>query len=91
MMGHPRYTKEEISRRGREWYERAIRAKVESGNAGKILIIDIETGEYEVDEDQLAAAHRALAKHPGAALYGLRIGYPTLAKAGGGWGTGEQR
>jgi hypothetical protein len=84
-MGHPRYSKEEIVRRGEELYQRDIRPKVEKGNRGKILIIDIETGDYELDDDQLAAAHRALAKHPGAALYGMRIGYPSLAKIGGGW------
>ena len=85
-MAHPRYTKEEIAQRGKEWYEREIRPKVEEGNTGRILIIDIETGDYEIDDDQLAAAHRALAKHPGAALYGMRIGYPALGKIGGRWG-----
>jgi predicted aspartyl protease len=58
-MGHPRYSKDEIVRRGKEWYEREIRAKVEEGNKGKILVIDIETGEYEMDDDHLAANQRA--------------------------------
>ena len=88
-MAHPRYTKEEIARRGQELYEREIRAKVEEGNKGKVVIVDIETGDYEIDDDQLSAAHRACAKHPGAVLYGTRIGYPALAKIGGGWGAGE--
>jgi hypothetical protein len=85
-MGHPRYSTEEIVRRGEERYEQEIRPRVEEGNKGKILIIDIETGEYEIDDDQLSAAHRALAKHPGAALFGMRIGFPALGKIGGGWG-----
>jgi hypothetical protein len=84
-MGHPRYADEEISRRGKEWYDRYLRGKVEEGNRGKALIIDIETGEYEIDDDGLAATHRALAKHPDAALYGMRIGYPAYAKLGGSW------
>lgn len=85
-MGHPRYTNQEISQRGRELYERSLRAKVErEENIGKALIIDIETGDYEIDDDGLTATHRALAKRPGAALYGMRIGYPTYAKVGGGW------
>jgi hypothetical protein len=86
-MGHPRYRKEEIVRRGQEWYEKQIRAQVEPGNEGKALVIDIETGEYEMDDDGLAAAHRAHAKHPDAALYAMRIGYPAYAKIGGGWGS----
>jgi hypothetical protein len=54
----------------------------------KALVIDIETGEYEIDDDGLAAAHRARAKHPDAALYAMRIGYPAYAKIGG-WGLGS--
>jgi hypothetical protein len=86
-MPHPRYAKEEIVRRGKEWYEREIRSKVEEGNEGKALVIDIETGHYELDEDGRLAARRALERHPGAALYLMRIGYPAYAKIGGGWGT----
>lgn len=84
-MAHPRYTNQEISQRGKEWYERAIRDQLGSDQDGKALIIDIETGEYEIDDDGLAATRRALAKHPGAALYGMRIGYPSYAKLGGSW------
>lgn len=84
-MGHPRYSNEEIVRRGEEIYERDLRAMLEPGNVGKVVVIDIETGEYEVDEDEVAAARRALVKNPGATLYGTRIGYPALAKIGGGW------
>jgi hypothetical protein len=89
-MGHPRYSKEEIVRRGEELYQQGIRQKVEPGNKGKILVIDIETGEYEIDSDHLAANRRARAKHPDAALYGLRIGYPALGKIGGSWGEVKQ-
>ena len=87
-MGHPRFSSEEIARRGQELYDRQIRPQVETeGNIGKILVVDIETGEYEIDDDHLAATYRALDKHPDAALYSIRIGYPTLASiGGGGWG-----
>ena len=88
-MAHPRYTSDEIVQRGKEIYERELRAQVETGNEGKVLVIDIESGEYEMDSDELAAAHRALAKHPGAALFGMRIGYPALAKIGGSWGSAQ--
>jgi hypothetical protein len=81
-MSHPGYTTEEIVRRGKELYDREIRPKVEAGNKGKILVIDIETGAYEIDSDQLAAAERALAKHPDAALFAMRIGYPTMGRIG---------
>jgi hypothetical protein len=89
-MGHPRYSKEEIVRRGEELYEQQIRGQIdEENNKGKALVIDIETGDYEIDEDGLEAAHRARAKHPDAALYAMRIGYPAYSKIGGGWGAAK--
>jgi len=90
-MGHPHYTTEEIVARGKELYEQKIRPKVEEDNIGKILVVDIETGEYEIDDDHLKATQRALAKHPGAVLYSLRIGYPSLGKMGGGWAAVQRR
>jgi hypothetical protein len=83
-MPHPRISAQEIDRRGQELYERQIRAQVETPeNLGKQIVIDVETGDYEIDNDGLAASHRLLAKHPAAALYGLRIGYNAVYTLGG--------
>jgi hypothetical protein len=81
-MGHPRYTTEEIAARGKAIYEGQIRAKVEPQHIGKFLILDIETGDYEVDEDEFAASRRAHAKHPDGAFFGLRVGYRTSGTIG---------
>lgn len=78
-MGHPRFSGAEIERRGQELYEKAIRSKVETAdNIGKILNVDIETGGFENDDDLIKAGDRLLAKHPGAAIFGLRIGYDAV-------------
>lgn len=89
-MPYAKYSPEEVESRGEEIYERQIRAHVEAGNKGKFVVIDIETGEYEVDEDDLRATKRALAKRPDAVLYGLRIGYPTAYTLGGHIATEER-
>lgn len=82
----PRYTTQETVRRGEEWFERAIRQEVDKPeNFGKRLIINIETGEYEMDDDSLVATHRLLAKDPDAQLYGMKIGFPAASKRGGSW------
>ena len=81
-MPHPRYTSDEIVRRGQELYEREIRAEVETDNKGKFLVLDIETGEYEVDENELVALTRTKGKNPDAALYILRVGYSTAYRLG---------
>ncbi|REJ85695.1 MAG: hypothetical protein DWQ34_28555 [Planctomycetota bacterium] len=82
-MPYAKYTPEEVESRGEEIYEQQIRQKVESGNKGKFVVIDIETGEYEIDEDDVQATKRALAKRPQGILYGVRVGYPTAYNLGG--------
>jgi hypothetical protein len=83
-MSHSRYSSEEINRRGKELYEQSIRRKVETeDNIGKILSIDIETGDYEIGDDLLQTGDRLLARHPGAAIYGLRIGHKAVYTLGG--------
>ena len=58
-MGHPRFSNEEIVRRGEEIYTQRLQYEVETeDNIGKIIVIDIETGEYEIDDDALRASHR---------------------------------
>ncbi|HZT40902.1 MAG TPA: hypothetical protein VFA07_01870 [Chthonomonadaceae bacterium] len=43
---------EEIARRGKELYEQQIRALVDNEeNRGKIVSIDIETGDFSIDDD----------------------------------------
>ena len=39
-------------------------------------VIDIETGAYEMDDDQLTAIHRLLARYPEAQIWCIRVGYP---------------
>lgn len=83
-MPHPRLSDAEIDRRGQEVYEQDIRGKVETvENIGKQIVIDVETGEYEIDSDGLAASRSLLAKHPDAALFGARIGYDAVYALGG--------
>ncbi|MCP4712914.1 MAG: hypothetical protein GY869_30165 [Planctomycetes bacterium] len=82
-MAYTNYTPEEVETRGEAIYGQQIRTKVEAKNEGKFLIIDIETGEYEIDPDDLMATKRLLAKRPNAVLYGLRIGFPTAYRIGG--------
>lgn len=81
-MPHPRYTSDEISRRGQILYDQKVRSKIADCEKGKFLVLDIETGEYEIDADELAALQRAKTKHHDAALYMLRIGYPTAYRLG---------
>lgn len=53
-MPHSRFSREEIERRGEQFYDQTLREQVETEeNIGKIITIDIETGDYEIGEDLL--------------------------------------
>lgn len=78
----PRYSKEEFARRGQDIYDRTIRPRVESGNAGKFVAIDIETGAYEIDTDDYTATERLLARTPDAQIWLLRVGHRAAYRMG---------
>jgi hypothetical protein len=78
----PHYSKEEFARRGQEIYDRDIRPRVEPGNEGKFVAIDIETGTYEIDTDDYTATERLLARKPDAQIWLLRIGYRAAYRIG---------
>ena len=45
----------EFAKRGDAMYENEVRPQLEPGDKGKFAAIDIETGAYEVDRDELRA------------------------------------
>lgn len=79
----PRYSKEEFARLGDEIYESQVRQQVEAGNYGKIVAIDLETGDFEVDASEIAACDRLEATHPDAQIWIVRIGSDYVRRFGG--------
>ncbi len=71
----PRYSKEEFARLGDEIYERDIRPLVETNNKGKVVAIDIETGAWEMDSDEITASARLEARYPDAQIWIVRVGF----------------
>lgn len=53
-------SREEVARRAKMLYEQSIRARVEAeGNIGEMVIIDIETGDFAVDEQERGGGRAA--------------------------------
>jgi hypothetical protein len=77
-----RYPSEELARRGNELYETKIRPLVEAGNVGRVLCIDIETGDYALADEGLEAAQVLIDKNPDAQIWCLRIGHIAVEKFG---------
>ena len=79
-----KYSGEEIGQRGQEIYESRLRTLLETEeNIGKIVSIDIESGDYEIADDLLLAGRRLQQRHPEALMYGKRIGYNAVYAVGG--------
>ena len=70
----PRYSKEEFARRGEEIFERDIRPQLKKARRSHFVVIDIETGAFEVDESELAASNRLPARQPNAQIWLRRVG-----------------
>jgi hypothetical protein len=73
---------EEHACRGMEIYDRQVRGRVESANPGRIVAIDVDSGDFELAEDSLAAANRLLARRPDAQIWCVRIGCPAVHRFG---------
>ncbi|MGE0884357.1 MAG: hypothetical protein AB7P14_12495 [Blastocatellales bacterium] len=73
-------TKEEVVRRGKEIYEADIRSLIEAGNEGRVVAIDVLTGEFELADDALTSTGQLRARLPEAEIFFMRVGYPTMAR-----------
>jgi hypothetical protein len=69
-----RYSKEEIARRGDEIYESKVRPQLKKKDDGRIVALDIETGEWEISDDVLDASHRLHARVPDSQTWIVRVG-----------------
>ena len=79
----PRYGKEEYARRGKEWYRTVIRPKLGLEVKGKYVAIDIETGQFEIADELLAASRALYARVPDAQPWSERIGYLAVGSFAG--------
>ena len=73
---------DEIVRRGEEIFERVVAPQVASLDGHLFLLIDIESGDFEVDQREIAAATRLRARHPEGQFYFRRVGSPFARRFG---------
>ncbi len=79
----PRRPREETARLGDEIYERDIRAQVEGDHHGRVIAIDIDSGDYAIADTASGAAKHLREQHPDADIWLMRVGYRTLRHFGG--------
>jgi hypothetical protein len=73
----------DVGRKARELYEARIRHNVEAGNRGRYVVIDVNSGDYEVGDDYTVLTDHVRARHPDPELFTLRIGFPAVGRIGG--------
>jgi hypothetical protein len=75
---------EDVATKASEMYSTGIQQQVEtSENIGKMLTIDVETGEYFIDKTGVEGMMFLKAKRPTARLFTLKIGYSAAVGFGG--------
>lgn len=78
-----RRTAEEAGILGGEIYERDIKRRVEDAYHGKIVAIDVNSGDYAIGDTVSAASKRLRDRLPDADVWSVRVGYRTLRNFGG--------
>ena len=79
-----RRTAEETGRLGDEIYERDIRPQVEKTHHGKIVAIDVDSGDYAIGDTAMDASDRILERRPDADTWCVKVGYRALRSFGAG-------
>ena len=67
--------KEDIALVGVAMYEK-IRAEMEANEWGRMVVIDVNSGDYEVADDDLTATMRLFERRPDAVTWGELVGQP---------------
>ena len=67
----------DIAAVGRAMYEE-IRGELEATQKGKVVVIDVKSGDYEIGDNDLETTLRMFERRPNALTWGERIGYPAM-------------
>ena len=78
----PRRSLDELASLGGEIFDRQVRPALRPEDDGKFVAIDVETGDYEIDEDDYTAVMRLRTRRPEAESWLMRAGYPTAYRLG---------
>ena len=74
---------DELARLGDAIYDQRIRPTLRPEDHGKFVAIDVDTCEYEMDEDDYTAVMRLLERMPAADMWLIRAGFATTCRIGG--------
>ena len=79
----PRHSKAEFASRGEAIFEKKIRPQLKNEKKNDFVVIDIETGAFEIDADELTACTRLRQRIPDAQIWLRRVGSRYARRFGG--------
>lgn len=71
-----------IARRGQAIYDARLKSRLEPKHNGKLVAIDVETGDYVVGDDALVAGDQLRRRRRDVVSYVVRIGSRAVYKLG---------
>ena len=74
--------REDASFAGRTIYKEKILPLLKADDKGKVVVIDVNSGDYEIDYDDAAAMFRLIERRPDAFTWSERVGYPAVHRMG---------
>ena len=76
------FNEEDTPAIGRAIYHEKIRPTLGPEYKGKIVVIDVKSGDYEIAENSLTASLRLRKRRPDAFTWAERVGYPAVHHMG---------
>ena len=67
---------------GESIYEKDVRPHMTDADKGKMVVIDVSSGDYEIDQNSMDARHRLLKRQPDAIVYIGRVGHRAAYRMG---------
>jgi hypothetical protein len=81
--GKRRYRKEEFARRGDALVQSKVRPNLTAADEDKFVAIDVETGEYELDKDEMKATDRLRKRVADPQIWLVHVTFGYLHRFGG--------
>ncbi len=77
----PRRSLDELARLGGEIFDRQVRPALKPEDDGRFVAIDVESADFEIDEDDYTAVSRLQSRKPTADIWLMRAGHPTTCRS----------
>lgn len=75
-------TLDELNKLGDEIFSRQVKPSLRAEDHGKFVAIDVDSGEFELDDDDYTAISRLRSKKPDADMWLMRAGYRAAYRIG---------